>query len=607
MRTTPRTPAGAPRAEDAGANVELYGWVHRRRDLGGLIFLDLRDRSGIIQVKVDPARAEAHAIAGDLRLEYVVHVRGRLARRPAGTENKELPTGEVEVEAEELVILNRSKTPPFAINEASQVDEKLRLRYRYLDLRRPHMADHLRLRHRIVKAIRDFLDAEGFLEIETPGLIRSTPEGARDYLVPSRLHPGHFYALAQSPQLYKQLLMVAGMDRYFQIVRCYRDEDLRADRQPEFTQLDLEMSFIREDDVLDVIERAFAHVWKSVLGIEIPVPIRRMTHAHALARYGVDKPDLRYGLEIEDLTAAFSTTGFQVFRQVVDAGGVIRGIRIPGGGALGRHDLDALTEVARAAKAKGLAYWYRDATDWRSPIRKFFQDRELEPLEQRTLAQPGDLVVAVADRPEVAAPALGAVRRALAERLQLIPADRFEFVWVTDFPLFEVSQDTGEITAAHHPFTSPHPEDLALLDHEPLKVRARAYDLVLNDTELGSGSIRIHDPALQQQVFKHLGMSEEIARQRFGFLLDAFEFGAPPHGGFAYGIDRVVMLAAGEETIREVIAFPKNQQAEELMTSAPAPIDPQQLRELGLELRRPPAPSTPSMPSMPSTPPQPAR
>ena len=589
MSRTARTPAGTPRPADIGRRTELYGWIHRRRDLGGLIFLDLRDRSGLIQVKVDPAHAQAHATAQELRLEYVVRVRGSVVRRPPGTENKELPTGEVEVEAEEVEILNRSRTPPFALNEDRAVDEQLRLRYRYLDLRRPHMAEHLRLRHRIVKAIRDFLDEEGFLEIETPVLIRSTPEGARDYLVPSRLEPGHFYALAQSPQLYKQLLMVAGLDRYFQIVRCYRDEDLRADRQPEFTQLDLEMSFVAEDDVLDVIERSFAHVWKSVLGLEIAVPIPRLTHAQALARYGADKPDRRYGLEIEELTPAFTSTAFQVFRQVLDAGGVVRGIRVPGGVELGRNDLDSLTEVAKASRARGLAYWYREAAGWRSPISKFFRPEELEALARSTQAQPGDLVVAVADRKEVAAPALGAIRRALAERMKLIPGGRFEFVWVTDFPLYERSVETGEITAAHHPFTSPNPEDLALLDREPLKVRARAYDLVLNDTELGSGSIRIHDPALQQRVFQGLGIGEESARQRFGFLLDAFDYGAPPHGGFAYGIDRVVMLAAGEQTIREVIAFPKNQQAEEPMTSAPAPIDPRQLRELGLELRRPPA------------------
>ena len=590
MSTTRRTAAGAPRAADVGSLAELYGWVHRRRDLGGLIFLDLRDRSGLIQVKVDPGHADAYAAAQELRLEYVVHVRGTVVQRPSGTENRELPTGEVEVEADLVETLNRSKTPPFAINEDRPVEEQLRLRYRYLDLRRPRMADHLRLRHRIVKAIRDFLDEEGFLEIETPVLIRSTPEGARDYLVPSRLEPGHFYALAQSPQLYKQLLMVAGIDRYFQVVRCYRDEDLRADRQPEFTQLDLEMSFIREDDVLDVIERSFAHVWKAVLGIEIAVPIRRMTHAHALARYGVDKPDLRYGLEIDELSPAFSTTAFQVFRQVLDSGGVVRGIRVPRGSELGRPDLDALTEVARGARARGLAYWYREAAAWRSPISKFFQPAELSALAELSKAEPGDLVVAVADRAEVAAPALAAVRRALAERMKLIPPGRFEFVWVTDFPLFERSLETGEITAAHHPFTSPNPEDLAFLEREPLRVRARAYDLVLNDTELGSGSIRIHDRALQQRVFTGLGMSEESARQRFGFLLDAFEYGAPPHGGFAYGIDRVVMLAAGERTLREVIAFPKNQQAEELMSGAPAPVDAGQLRELGLELRRPPVP-----------------
>jgi aspartyl-tRNA synthetase len=448
------------------------------------------------------------------------------------------------------------------------------------------MARNLQLRHRITKAIRDFLDDESFLEIETPVLIRSTPEGARDFLVPSRLKPGYVYALAQSPQLYKQLLMVAGMDRYFQIVRCYRDEDQRADRQPEFTQLDLEMSFVGEDDVLDVVERCFAHVWQQVLGTSIATPIRRMTHAQAMLRYGVDKPDLRYGLEIEELSSIFGATEFKIFRQALDAGGVVRAIRIPR--TVGGKEIDALTEVARSEGAKGLAFWHREGEGWRSPITKFFGEGELAQLREVTHAEPGDTVVAVADQVVVASAALGAVRKAAARMLGLAREGAFEFVWVTDFPLFERSKETGEITAAHHPFTSPRPQDLELLSNEPLKVLARAYDLVLNGTELGSGSIRIHDPELQQRVFQGLGISREEAEQRFGFLLTAFRYGAPPHGGFAYGLDRVVMLAAGQETIREVIAFPKNQQAEELMTDAPAPADPKQLRELGLELRRPP-------------------
>ena len=587
MSLTPRIPCGALRIEQEGQDAEVYGWVHRRRDLGGLIFIDLRDRSGIVQVKFDPVHAQAYASAGELRLESVVHVRGPVRRRPAGTENKELATGAVEVEAVSVAILNRSQPPPFAINEDGFVDEQLRLRYRYLDLRRQRLARNLRLRHRMAKAIRDFLDDEGFVEIETPVLIRSTPEGARDYLVPSRLKPGYVYALAQSPQLYKQLLMVAGMDRYFQIVRCYRDEDQRADRQPEFTQLDLEMSFVGEDDVLDVIERSFAHVWKRVLGVEVATPIRRITHAEALLRYGVDKPDLRYGLEIQELSSIFSRTEFKIFRQVLDGGGVVRGIRIPM--AIGGKEIEALTEAARAEGAKGLAFWHREADGWRSPITKFFGEPELAELQRATKAEAGDVVVAVADRPDVAAAALGSVRKSAARMLNLIKDELFEFVWVTEFPLFERSKETGEITAAHHPFTSPRPEDLPFLDREPLRVRARAYDLVLNGTELGSGSIRIHDPELQQRVFAGLGISREDAERRFGFLLTAFRYGAPPHGGFAYGLDRVVMLAAGEETIREVIAFPKNQQAEEPMTDAPAPADPRQLRELGLELRRPPA------------------
>ncbi|TMD66287.1 MAG: aspartate--tRNA ligase [Chloroflexi bacterium] len=584
---TVRTPCGAVRREHVGSDVDLYGWVHRRRDLGGLIFIDLRDRSGIVQVKFDPVHAPAHTAGGELRSESVIHVHGLVLQRPPGTENKELATGALEVEAHAVDLLNRAQPPPFAVNEDGVVDEQLRLRYRYLDLRRSRMARNLQLRHRVAKAIRDFLDDEGFVEIETPVLIRSTPEGARDYLVPSRLKPGYVYALAQSPQLYKQLLMVAGLDRYFQIVRCYRDEDQRADRQPEFTQLDLEMSFVGEDDVLDVIERSFAHIWKQVLGITLPSPILRMTHAEAIRRYGVDKPDLRYGLEIEELSSIFAATEFKIFRQALDTGGVVRGIRIPRN--LGGKEIEALTELARAEGAKGLAFWHREPEGWRSPITKFFSDRELAGLLAATGAQSGDVVVAVADRSDVVAAALGSVRKSAARLLGLIKVGAFEFAWVTEFPLFERSKETGEITAAHHPFTSPRPEDLPLLESEPLKVRARAYDLVLNGTELGSGSIRIHDPEMQQRVFNGLGISRSDAERKFGFLLEAFRYGAPPHGGFAYGLDRVVMLAAGEETIREVIAFPKNQQAEEVMTDAPAAADPKQLRELGLELiRRPP-------------------
>ena len=587
MSLTVRTPCGAVRREHVGSDVDLYGWVHRRRDLGGLIFIDLRDRSGIVQVKFDPVHAPAHTAGGELRSESVIHVHGLVQQRPPGTENKELATGALEVEAHAVDLLNRAQPPPFAVNEDGVVDEQLRLRYRYLDLRRSRMARNLQLRHRVAKAIRDFLDDEGFVEIETPVLIRSTPEGARDYLVPSRLKPGYVYALAQSPQLYKQLLMVAGLDRYFQIVRCYRDEDQRADRQPEFTQLDLEMSFVGEDDVLDVIERSFAHIWKQVLGITLPSPILRMTHAEAIRRYGVDKPDLRYGLEIEELSSIFAATEFKIFRQALDTGGVVRGIRIPRN--LGGKEIEALTELARAEGAKGLAFWHREPEGWRSPITKFFSDRELAGLLATTGAQSGDVVVAVADRSDVVAAALGSVRKSAARLLGLIKVGAFEFAWVTEFPLFERSKETGEITAAHHPFTSPRPEDLPLLESEPLKVRARAYDLVLNGTELGSGSIRIHDPEMQQRVFNGLGISRSDAERKFGFLLEAFRYGAPPHGGFAYGLDRVVMLAAGEETIREVIAFPKNQQAEEVMTDAPAAADPKQLRELGLELiRRPP-------------------
>jgi aspartyl-tRNA synthetase len=582
---TARARCGGLRAADEGRVVDLYGWVHRRRDHGGLIFIDLRDRSGLVQVQFHPERAGAFAVAGDLRLEFVVHVRGTVRHRPPGAENPALPTGEIEVAADGVEILNRSKTPPFPVNERSDVDESLRLRYRYLDLRRMEMTRNLDLRHRMVKAIRDFLDREGFLEIETPVLIRSTPEGARDYLVPSRVNLGRFYALAQSPQLYKQILMVAGYDRYFQIARCYRDEDLRADRQNEFTQLDLEMSFVSEDDVMDVTERCFAHVWQTVLGVPVAVPFRRITHADAILRYGIDKPDLRYGLELVELTPPFRRTGFQVFQQALAQGGAIRGLRIPGGAALGRKDIDALTEVAKAAKAKGLAFWYREQSEWRSPISKFFTAEELQALEAVSGAQPGDLVLAVADQPKVAAGAMGAIRKAVAERQGLIPSGVFEFAWIIEFPMYAVNEDSGQIEAEHHPFTAPHPADIGLIESDPLRVRARSYDLVLNGTELASGSIRIHDPELQQRIFAQLGWSPEESTRRFGFLLEAFEYGAPPHGGIAPGIDRAVMIAAAEQSIRDVIAFPKNQQAQELMTGAPAPVDPAQLRELGLELR----------------------
>ncbi len=585
MSRTERALCGVLRAADAGRSVHLYGWVHRRRDHGGLIFIDLRDRSGLVQVQFHPERAAAFGAAGDLRLEFVVHVHGTVRRRPPGAENMGLATGEIEVEADALEILNRSKTPPFPVNERSEVDEALRLRYRYLDLRRMEMTKNMELRHRMVKAIRDFLDREGFVEIETPVLIRSTPEGARDYLVPSRVNLGRFYALAQSPQLYKQILMVAGYDRYFQIARCYRDEDLRADRQNEFTQLDLEMSFVTEEDVMDVTERCFAFVWQTVLGIEVPVPFRRLTYADAMLRYGVDKPDLRYGLELVDLSALFRGTGFQVFKQALAQGGAVRGLRVAGGAELARKEIDALTEVAKTAKAKGLAYWYREADEWRSPIGKFFTAEELGGLERTTGAQPGDLVLAVADEQKIGAAAMGAVRKAVAERQGLIRSDAFEFVWITEFPMYAVNAETGQVEAEHHPFTAPHPADIDLIETDPMRVRARSYDLVLNGIELASGSIRIHDPDLQQRIFAQLGWSRDEAARRFGFLLEAFEYGAPPHGGIAPGIDRAVMLAAGEQTIRDVIAFPKNQQAQEVMTGAPAPVDAAQLRELGLELR----------------------
>ena len=592
--STERTACGAPRAADAGSEVTVFGWVDRRRDHGNLIFLDLRDHSGILQVVISPQTAPAaHAAAHGVRLEYVLRVRGKLQRRTAQNVNTRIDTGEVELHAEECTVLSVAATPPFPVNEETDVEEALRLRHRYLDLRRPRLQRNLRRRATFIAKLRAAMTEMGFTEIETPMMIRATPEGARDYLVPSRLQHGSFYALPQSPQLYKQLCMVAGLDRYFQVARCMRDEDLRADRQPEFTQLDVEMSFVDEEDVFAVLERAISTAWTaSGFRGAITTPFPRLTWREAMDRYGVDKPDVRFAMELCDLTETVRGCGFRVFGDAVSSGGVVKGITVTGGADLTRSDIEGrLTDVVRTFKARGLAYLWRRETGWVGGIAKFFSDAELEAIGEATGASVGDAVLMVADRLSVVAAALGALRNHVARERSLTEPDEMAMVWVTEFPMFERDEETGEVTPLHHPFTMVHSEDVDLLESEPLRIRSRAYDIVLNGREIGSGSIRITDPAIQQRVFAAIGIDEEAARRKFGFLLEAFQYGVPPHGGFAAGVERLVMEGLGEANIRDVIAFPKNQQAQEPMTGAPATVEEDQLRDLGLSLRPvPPAP-----------------
>ncbi|MHB8489839.1 MAG: aspartate--tRNA ligase [Candidatus Dormibacteria bacterium] len=584
--STDRTYCGTPRAADSGARVTAFGWVDRRRDHGGLIFIDLRDHTGILQVVIDPNDApEAHRAAREARLEWVLRVEGELRLRAPENANPKRETGEVELRAGACTVLAVAKTPPFPVNEDSEVDEQLRLRHRYLDLRRVRLQRNLRARAKFSTELRRAMSEIGFLEIETPMMIRATPEGARDYLVPSRLFPGSFYALPQSPQLYKQLSMVAGFDRYFQLAHCMRDEDLRADRQPEFTQLDIEMSFVDEDDIFAALEHAIPSAWHACefRGGRLTVPFPRMTWRQAMDSYGVDKPDTRFELLLRDLTGIIGGSGFRVFADAVAAGGIIKAICVKGGGDLTRSDIEGqLTEVARSARARGLAYLWKRADGWQGGIAKFFTPGELEAIGTATGAETGDCVLMVADRTAVANGALGAVRNHLGRVRGLYDDARINMLWVTEFPMFERSEDTGEIGAAHHPFTMIHADDLDLLESDPLAVRSRAYDLVVNGREIGSGSIRITDPAIQQRVLAALGIDAEEARRKFGFLLEAFEYGAPPHGGWAGGVDRMVMEGLGTDNIRDVIAFPKNQQGQEPMTDAPAPVDPAQLRELGI-------------------------
>jgi aspartyl-tRNA synthetase len=576
---------GQVTAGDIGKEVCLMGWVQRRRDHGGLIFIDLRDRDGIVQLALDPDRdPEAHQKADRVRNEFVLAVKGVVSPRPEGTVNPKMKTGEVEVEVRDLRILNAAKTPPFMLDEYSEVAENIRLKHRYLDLRRPAVQQNLILRHKATRTARSYLDAQGFLEIETPMLTKSTPEGARDYLVPSRVNPGQFYALPQSPQLFKQLLMVSGFDRYCQIVKCFRDEDLRADRQPEFTQIDCEMSFVDRDDVMGIMEGMIAAIFKETIGVDIAQPVPRMTYAEALDRYGVDNPDLRFGLELVDITPLVAKSGFKVFADVAAKGGLVKALNAKGCASFSRKELDDLTAFVAIYGAKGLAWVKMTEEGWQSPIAKFFTADELAALDKTLDAEVGDLLLFVADSAQVANEALGRLRGHLGQKLGLADRSVYKFVWVTDFPLLEWDGEERRHVAVHHPFTAPLDEDIALLDTEPGKARAKAYDLVLNGSEIGGGSIRIHDQAVQSRMFDLLGIGEEEARSKFGFLLDALEYGAPPHGGIAFGLDRLTMILTGSDSIRDVIAFPKTQKATCLMSEAPGVVDEKQLRELSIRL-----------------------
>lgn len=572
--------------ENIGENVTVMGWVQKSRNKGGIIFVDLRDRSGLLQIIFEEADcgSESFAKAEKLRSEFVIAVTGKVEAR-SGAVNENLKTGAIEIRANALRILSESETPPFPIEENSKTKEELRLKYRYLDLRRPDLQKNLMTRSRVTTLTRAFLAEEGFLEIETPTLIKSTPEGARDYLVPSRVHPGSFYALPQSPQLFKQLLMCSGYDRYFQIARCYRDEDLRADRQPEFTQIDMELSFVDVDDVLDVNERLLRKLFKEICGFDLQLPIQRMTWREAMDRFGSDKPDLRFGMELKNVSETVKDCQFVVFKSALENGGSVRGINAEGQAGMPRKKIDALVEFAKGFGAKGLAYLaVLEDGSYKSSFAKFMTEEELAALVKAMDGKPGDLLLFAADKDKVVFDVLGNLRLELARQLDLLKKDDFKFLWVTEFPLLEYSEEQGRFVAMHHPFTMPMEEDLALIDTDPGAVRAKAYDIVLNGTEMGGGSVRIHQSDIQSKMFEVLGFTKEQANEQFGFLLEAFKYGVPPHAGLAYGLDRMVMLMVGADSIRDVIAFPKVKDASCLMTEAPSPVDEKQLKELGIEV-----------------------
>lgn len=572
--------------QQIGEKVVLKGWVQRRRDLGGLIFIDLRDRAGIVQIVFNTAVSEeAFKLAEKVRNEYVLEVEGKVIARSENTVNPNLKTGKIEIQADRLAIINNAKTPPFMIENETDVAEDVRLKYRYLDLRRPVMFETMKMRHAITKSIRGFLDEEGFIDVETPVLTKSTPEGARDYLVPSRVHPGEFYALPQSPQLFKQLLMISGFDRYYQIARCFRDEDLRADRQPEFTQIDIETSFMSQEDILTMTEKMIKRLMKEVKNIDIETPLPRLTYEEAMNRYGSDKPDTRFGMELVDVSEIVQNAGFKVFASAVTSGGQVKAINAKGAASkYSRKDIDALGEFAARYGAKGLVWLKAENEGLKGPIAKFFTEAEQSQLAAATNAETGDLLLFVADKKSVVADALGALRNKLGKELGLIDESKFNFLWVTDWPLLEYDEEAGRYTAAHHPFTMPFEEDIEKLETDPASVKAQAYDIVLNGYELGGGSLRIYKRDVQEKMFKALGFSKEQAQSQFGFLLDAFDYGTPPHGGIALGLDRIVMLLAGRSNLRDTIAFPKTASASCLLTDAPGAVSEAQLDELQLKL-----------------------
>jgi aspartyl-tRNA synthetase len=577
---------GNLRPSDVGREVVLMGWVQRRRDHGGVIFVDLRDREGIVQVVFNPEiNLEVHAKAHKVRNEYVLAVKGDVALRPPESINPDLDTGKIEVLTRELRILSVSENPPFLIEDNGEISENVRLKYRYLDLRRPRLQRNLILRHKVAKAVRAYLDDHGFLEIETPVLTRSTPEGARDYLVPSRVNPGRFYALPQSPQLFKQLLMVSGFDRYFQIVKCFRDEDLRMDRQPEFTQIDIEMSFVGIEDIQRMMEGMMASIFQEILERDLPIPFPVLSYDEALDRYGTDKPDIRFGLELKEISTMAGESKFEILREVIGEGGIAKGITVKGGASFSRREVDELVAFAQEYGAQGLSWIKIISEGWQSPIAKFFEESLRNAMTERMGAEKGDLILFVAGGQDIVNHALSTLRLHLGEKLGLIPSDAHRFAWVRDFPLLEYSDEEGRFVAVHHPFTAPRDEDISLLEDHPEDVRAKSYDLVLNGVEIGGGSIRNHLMEVQSMVFKKLGIGEEEAKKRFGFLMEALKYGPPPHGGIAFGFDRIVMIMSGSESIREVIAFPKTQKATCPLTEAPTEVDPKQLNELSIKVK----------------------